>query len=127
VRLAFDGIVAGGQPAITISFAENLEHRDGIFPGGKVGVVIVGQAECVPARPMFSIALERCFVTMARMRSSTRPRSERNALACAGGRASRVDSEGSGEQNWQGVESQINATEGCRHQASAMALASPPM
>jgi hypothetical protein len=42
----------GGQPSVAIPFAEDLEHRDWVFPGGKLGVDIVGQAECVPARPM---------------------------------------------------------------------------
>jgi hypothetical protein len=49
---SFDGLVAGGQASISIPFSKDLEHGDGISPGLKVGVNIVGQAECFPSRPM---------------------------------------------------------------------------
>jgi hypothetical protein len=49
---SFDGLVEGDQPNISISFAEDLEHGDGILSSGKLGIDIVGQAECIPARPM---------------------------------------------------------------------------
>jgi hypothetical protein len=29
-----------------------LEHGDRIFPGGKVGIIIVDQTECIPSIPM---------------------------------------------------------------------------
>jgi hypothetical protein len=60
--LALTVLWRGGQPSFAIPFAEDLEHRDWFFPGGKVGVDIVGQAECVPARPM----LFHCIVALFR-------------------------------------------------------------
>jgi hypothetical protein len=48
----FHGLVAAGQASISIPFAKDLEHRDQIFPGRKVGIDIVGHAEFIPVRTM---------------------------------------------------------------------------
>jgi hypothetical protein len=47
--------------AISISFTEDLEQGGRIFPGGKVGIDIVGQAECIPVRPILVHGIGKLF------------------------------------------------------------------
>jgi hypothetical protein len=48
----FDGVVAGGQTSVSVSFTKDLDHGDRIVPRGKLRVGMVGHAELFPSIPM---------------------------------------------------------------------------
>jgi hypothetical protein len=110
----FDGLVTVDQYSISIPFTKDLAYGDMIFPGRKVGVNIVGQSECVPARPMLVHGAEIPFCSSGIDAPIDKADTRAQRVGCACDIAPRADSGDREGQNGQSIGRQTNTTGGCK-------------